>query len=134
MGWSLGRSRQTPVWLSYPDVDIGGDRALKNIEGGRRLGRGLGRQGLRVADTEKLGAKGESVRKGTGGGDVKGGGRKARRGWGMGSVGERGKGEVGLPAGWGQRGVGPGSRGRGELREGAHYRVAVPLLNSPAFS
>ena len=43
-------------------------------------------------------------------------------------MGERGKGEVGLLAGRGRRSVGPGSWGRGELREGVPYGVCGSTL------
>lgn len=52
-GWAPGPPRQAQVWPPQPDLDFGGDRALKRVkEGGQWLGRDLGRRGLRAADSE----------------------------------------------------------------------------------
>lgn len=128
MGWVAGPSRQTPVWPSYPDLDVGGDQAFKrSIEGGRRLGRGLGKRGLGAADTEHPGAKGKRVLKGAGRGRRGGAG-----GWGVWEKGAKVRSACWLDGGGGVWGQGHG--GGENCGRASPTGFAVPLLNSPAFS
>ena len=128
VGWVAGPSRQTPVWPPYPDLDVGGDQAFKrSIEGGRRLGRGLGRRGLGAADTEHPGAKGKRVLKGAGRGRRGGAG-----GWGVWEKGAKVRSACWLGGGGGVWGQGHG--GGENCGRASPTGFAVPLLNSPAFS